>query len=341
MPAAAGYGYRRWTIIAAATLTLLACAQPNDQERTSMTGATQGATRLDTRPVLFGRFSIDVPTAMELQTQRYTVGRVALEDIASPVTDASFDSLWKAKRQTIAAEHNEDTKKTAKLVEETDLGRGSRALFYHGTQFSDAFWSVQALVRVDAAAIWLLIEDVKAPLDELKAEIANIAKSLSLGSPDEKGPGAAFSAGRWRVTIAPTSGEEAYVRFVRQADAADVPRELKIRTHVVEVVDERGLAERFSSLAGGLFAKLGVGTQTTRSGKRELAGLDGDEVIAKLKDDRSSMIGLKWEYHGTANAATKPAITIEAQSEDRNSDAVIRVWDKTLGSLRSTAPAGR
>ena len=306
-----------------------------------MTEATQRATRLDTRPVFFGRFSIDVPTAMDLQTQRYTIGRVAIEDIASPVNDATFDALWKTKRQTIAAERNEDTKQTATIVEETDLGRDARALFYHGTQFSDAFWSVQALVRNDTAAAWLLIEDVKAPLGELKAEITNVVKALSLGSAASPPPASGFSAGRWRVAMAPTSGEEAFVRFIRRADVADVPRELKIRTHVVEVVAERGLVERFSNLAGGLFVKLGVGTETVRSGERELAGLAGDEVIAKLKDEQSTMIGFKWEYHGTANAATKPAITIEAQSDDRNANAIVRAWDSTLGSLRSTSPTGR
>ena len=305
-----------------------------------MTAATQSATRLDARPVFFGRFSIDVPAAMQLQTQRYTIGRVAIEDVATPVTDATFDSLWKAQRQKIAAEQNEDTKRTAKIVEETEPARGARAVFYHGAQFGDSFWSAQALVRIDNAAAWLRIEDVKASVDEIKAEIGNVSKALSLGAnapPNAAGP--SFSAGRWRVALPPMGGEEAYVRFIRQGDTPGVPRELKVRTQVVEVVEERGLVDRFTDLAGGWFAKLGVGTETMRSGKREIAGLAGDEVIAKLKADQSSMIGLKWEYHGTANAPMKPAITIEGQSEDRDAGGLLRAWDNTLGSLRSAAPA--
>src|SRR5687767_6658720 len=122
----------RWGIAVAALVSLVGCAQPNDQERSSMSEATQGSTRVETRPVYFGRFAIDVPTNMTLEAERYVVGSVIIENIAAPVPKPAYDSLWRDRVARIGAEVNEDTKRRAEIVENVDLAPGARAVFYHG-----------------------------------------------------------------------------------------------------------------------------------------------------------------------------------------------------------------
>ena len=128
--------------------------------------------------------------------------------------------------------------------------------------------------------------------------------------------------------------EEAYARFEGH------PLGLKLRiqtneTHKDEPQNEGLLGRLTAVLATGFAA--GVDIEKIRTGKREIAGLKGEETVLRAKTKEKTDLSFIWRYAGKKDSGVYPEILIEIEAKDGQLEEKLKLWDALLNSFRSAA----
>jgi hypothetical protein len=123
--------------------------------------------------------------------------------------------------------------------------------------------------------------------------------------------------------------ENTYARF-------EGPMGTVIRVEMAEThkVDEAGVMDRLAASLAMNFAP-GVEVNKIRSGKRIVAGLEGQEIVTRLGDLNGKELFFAWDYQGKENSGDHPEIKIGIECQDINIDQKLKDWDKILLSFRS------
>jgi len=125
--------------------------------------------------------------------------------------------------------------------------------------------------------------------------------------------------------------EEAYSRFEKHP--LDPYLKLEVEIKVVEKVEETNLIERLSASLLSNFAP-GVNIDKIRTESREVAGLNGEEVVIRGTEEDDSNLIFSWRFPGVKNSATAPEILIKMDSKDGDLEAKLALWDDILNSFK-------
>jgi hypothetical protein len=319
----------------------IACGFGCTQESGKNTMQTQ---KEQTSPYGIGRFVIDIPAGMEYREGSYRMRYCELNEIAwqSMQTHKAVQEEWEKRAAEI--EKSKPPKGREKVIidrtEFTDIGKWCKGIFYYKESMSPNRGFLDLLLDAGATGLWLKFSADANAREKIYPFVTEIAKAYRAPShpysrveviPDRD----AFYLQYGAIDLPFEYKESTDVIF--RGHALDETLELNVETVVVDEVEEFNASERLTAMLASNFIP-GLKIDKIRSGERDIAGMKGEEIIVRLKEDGETTIRFGWGYSGQLDSAHQPRIKISIATQESRLEEKIALWDSILNSFR---PAGR
>lgn len=284
-----------------------------------------------------GRFSIDVPDTMKLAIQDQRIRSCDVKELVWP-TGKNKDQIREEVYKARIAEINKLKlpKNVTKIIMEDRMipqtGQWARGVFYYGdhTGNDEGFWDV--LVDVGPVGVWIKFNGQIEGKEEMFNWVIAVAKAYQSHSPEssnQSAQGDMFYLQHGAINLPYMEQEHTYARFEGQ------PLELKLEIKMDETqeVEKTGLVDKLGKI---LISNVtpGLNIHKIRSQKRTVAGLKGEEIILKMKEEGESTLRFGWQYQGKEDSGEHPEIDITMESPDGSLDEKIKIWDAVLDSMK-------
>ncbi|ABB30534.1 hypothetical protein GeomeDRAFT_2620 [Geobacter metallireducens RCH3] len=279
-----------------------------------------------------GRFSIDVPTEMKEAGRTHEFRYAEIEEFLWPKNVDREEARKEAWARRIAEiNSNRPPRGIKKIIVETkeslSVGKWSKGVLYYGNDMSskDGFWMIMAdYGQVGAIFIIKGLIEYEEPMFDDLLEIARNYEPMKQDKVDS------FHTAYGNITLPYLEQESSYVRFEGH------PLDLMLEIEMTETnnVEESGPVERLAAAISTNFAPT-VDVKKIRARKKNVAGLEGEELVVRLTDGGESELHFGWEYAGKQDSGEYPLIQIEMESPDGRVEEKLKVWDAILGSMKS------
>jgi len=289
--------------------------------------------------VYLGRFSIALPPGMsrsdgECEMQLLTIR----EDPLAPPFAEAWKAAWAGKLAAIEAMKTQRSRPRhlyGEVLARRELEPRFALVAYHADNVKEAA-RFEALRGLDGVGLWLRRPGDVADLDAIAAAMLKVGKAYRPrtkdGPPLEKEP-QAFHLARGAVLLPFEEQESAHAIFRGGPHGAEVD----LATGTVVKVERKGLFERFSESVITAGAAFGAGVSTVRSGKKEVGGLRGEELV--LRDGEKGELAFIWRYPGESESGARPEITLQMTAPQEPKREVMALWDALVASLLPAAEA--
>jgi hypothetical protein len=276
-----------------------------------------------------GRFALDLPEEFKLEIQSQKVRYAEISDFKwrDRARDKEREMLWSQKIAEIKKLKLPKGKNQI-IIEEvsfTNLGKWAKGVLYFGNYISPRtqYWTV--LIDYGSTGIWLQIDGIKK--DQMAKHFIHLLSHYRYGFSELTKDSFCLNYGR--IDLPYMEQESTYARF-----AGPMGMKLEIEMNETHQVEEAGLLDSFAASLATNFAP-GVDVDKIRTGKRKVADLPGEEIIARGTDKMGTDLFFAWDYQGKEDSGEYPAtqITIE-ESEDEHLEEKIKIWDAALDSFR-------
>ena len=290
-----------------------------------------------------GRFVVDIPAPMKFGGG-YSMRTFSLKEMVWKAESASEQAQdgWNNRIADINNMNPPEGIKNA-LIETSHIngiGKGFDLAFFYKDSLRPNRGYLDALLSTDTTGLWITAFGKATGKDFMYAKSTDLARAYR---PPTRRLG--------RATV--LKGRDAfYLRY----GAIDLPFEYKesvdiefsghpidekllicIKTKVIDKENKTGLLER---AANSMYMKLvpNLKIEKLRSGKRTVAGMQGEELIERFTDDGQNSLSFLWMSLGKRDSAHFPKTIMDMQSSDGHLEEKLALWDAILDSMR---PAGR
>ena len=284
-----------------------------------------------------GRFSVTVPQSMKNAARTASVRYRDIRETtwqAGAGSEVARNAAWE--RRIAEIEMLQPPQGKSKVIVETrtvdEIKPWCRAILYYGDKHDDetVYWDV--LLDTGRGGLWIQwsgLERSKEKMLGFSLDIARAYKVIDPAAPPPKEN--SFYLEHGYIALPYLEQEETYARFEGH------PLELKLEftTRAVHEVSESGLVERLAASLAMNFAP-GVDVDKLRTGKRSVAGLNGEEVIFRGTQDGKSELSFTWLFTGKVDSGNAPKISIEMEAPDGRVEEKMRVWDIILDSIKAS-----
>jgi hypothetical protein len=106
---------------------------------------------------------------------------------------------------------------------------------------------------------------------------------------------------------------------------------------VVYEVEKETLLDRLSSAVMNMGGMPGVDVVPQKYGRRTIAGMNGDEIILRMKENAREELKFLWRFRGEKGSSARPRISIAMESSVEKDDQKVALWNQVLDSLRPAA----
>jgi hypothetical protein len=292
-----------------------------------------------------GRFQIGVPTTLEPVYEAYALRDAGIDVHPWPQeAGADYERLWRERMEKIRATENVDRRTFAEILEQGELVPGVRVVVYRHPSRAEGTLNAEALLQRDGRAVWLSASMWRDSQDRLPEELKALFRSLvdSLRNveqrPELKREPGQFFVRTHALQVPPVSDagyERAEVRFVgalrngaRVGEAIDLTFNFSLTGRPApETRLERHRKSRSWLL------QLGMRQRTLRAGTRLVAGMPGDELIVRMREEDGETLSFEWEFNGEAGSAVRPRTIILMSGSPREQRALTALWDAILDSI--------
>ena len=315
---------RALAILVAGALLLCEAAAASSGVSKSMTQAAA------TRRHCVGRFSLDLPASFVPAGESYTFDYVEIEHLARPPGDMAWQQAWDARLAELRALERPPGRSST-VVRELELDPRTRGVFFYGNLHMARQVTLGGLRDAGTRLVWLTayaFEGKEPILQEVVSDVAGAYRPLE---PDSQIPAGAFCVGSGAVLLPYRTMETAYARFEDSKRGV----EIEIETESTLEPTRKGLIGRFAEVLTTLIGG-GISVDRLRAGAREVAGLPGEEVLARLGEGADVEFSFDWLYPGDPDSGARPEISIQLTAPDGESGPVIEEWDAVLASVRPT-----
>jgi hypothetical protein len=319
----------RWLL----SLALLSCSRGGPKKEEGMSPEPAA----DMVRQCLGRFCLDVHKTMARSADTYEVQGVQIEELAWP---AQVKNPWEqtflariARIEALKAEREDPGDPQGNIRErrtfKPNLLQG--AYFYRYDNPELGTWG--ALLDAGTAGAWFQIDADSEHYEQAAqrlTEVANAYRLLEAGVARPT-PGKNWFYLRQGVISLPFQlGEEAHARF----EGHPLKVKLDVTLETVFEIEQKGLMERFASAlekSGGTLLGASI---PVRSGKRQVAGLPGEEMILKSNERNRSNLHFLWTTPGKVSSGNHPKIVVEMESSADQTDEKMALWDILVNSIR-------
>ncbi len=105
--------------------------------------------------------------------------------------------------------------------------------------------------------------------------------------------------------------------------------------HKDEAPDTGLIARTAAAIASGFATGLEI--KKIRSGKRKLAGIEGEEEVVSATADGKTQLDFGWRFAGRKESGDYPKIRVRMESADGQLDEKLKLWDAVLNSFKPVA----
>ena len=310
-------------------LSLLACQNGEGKDKQS-----KGANK-SMKIYSMGRFSIDVPAAMKQAIQDQRIRSCDVSEFVWPTNknkDQIRDEVFKVRLAEINnLERPEKVKKI--IIEDRNIpktGQWARGIYYYGNhnQDDEGFWDM--LVDAGPVGLWIKFNGRLEAKEEMFNWVVDVAKAYQSHLPENQSTqGNRFYLQHGAINLLYRNQEHTYARF----EGHPLNLKLEITMNETQEVEKAGLADKLGKI---LISNVtpGLDIHKIRSHKRTIAGLKGEEIILKMKEEGESTLRFGWQYQGKEDSGEYPEIDITMESPDGSLDEKIKIWDAVLDSMK-------
>jgi hypothetical protein len=286
-----------------------------------------------------GRFSINVPQSMKQVARTASLRHRELREVIWPTgvaPETATRTAWEKRIAEIEMLQAPEGKAKA-LIEERDMTEPSvlmRAVLYFGDKDGGDRVFCDLLTARRQSGIWIKSVGVQTKVQKMMEQNADIARAYHPLDPAAPLPKENFFyLEHGYIELPYRSQEETYTRF----EGHPLELKLEFKTTVVHKVSESGLVDRLAASLAMNFAP-GVDVDRLRTGKRNVAGLPGEEVVFRGTQDGKSELSFTWLFTGKVDSGDAPKISIEMEAKDGRLEEKLKAWDALLDSIK---PVGR
>ena len=305
-----------------------AMASPNEQT------VTYGA----------GRFVIDIPLSMQYRGGSFHARYCELEEIVWPDTDSIHhaEAIWQERLEEI--KHiNPPKGKDHVIIDIIDfpsVGKWCKGVFYYKEPKDPKRGYIDLLLDSGPTGLWIRFSADAQEKAKIIAFVTKIAKAYRppaqrLGKATVLKNVDSFYLEYGAIDLPFKYKESADIGF--KGHRLDKDLELSVETRVIHKEKKAGLLERAAASIASNYAP-GVKLEKIRSGKRTVAGLEGEELIEIAREDDEESLSFAWMYLGKVDSGHYPNVVISMDSGAKEREQKIASWDSILNSMR---PAGR
>ncbi len=299
-----------------------------------------------------GRFLIDVPASMEFSYSHAYVAGFWIS--AQEETQQAFDARVQARQVEIESAPDSPGRKNLERAEDYRNNGFTGKIFRYGREITKGEengkpvdWvnvKLEAYVHLNGVSF-----DFKAPDGYDAEKTANLPKLLDKLRlvPQKEIPGAAgfcFGLGMF-VDPLPADDTEGIAVLAGFPDHPDLA--LALNTRAGTKPDKEGRLERDAAVDAEMPLWLRPLMDKLRKGKRNIHGIEGDEVAEKWRElNFVHTYGFNWEVNGTESDVFVPFMHLEMStghpvnagarpvSTFLGEEALIQLWDKISSSIR-------
>lgn len=291
-----------------------------------------------------GRFSIAVPYEMKLAVRTAELRYVEIDEILWP-KDVNHEQARNAEWKKLMSDIKKLTpplhtgKVILRIQDFPGTGNWARGAFYHknGDAPDEATWFL--LADTGSVTLWLkgdstLVED-EINTNRMANNINNIVRNYNaqdmrkfVGQHQDN----RFYLKHGVINLPYLEQEESYIRF--EGHPLDLVLDIKMEMDVGYYRETVGLIEKTKGMLAEAALEPGLSISKIRLGKREIAGMKGEESILRMSEDGDKTLKFIWEFNGKEDSGEYPTTTIEMEAPDGKLDEKIAIWDAVLDSMK-------
>jgi hypothetical protein len=242
-----------------------------------------------------------------------------------------------------------DTKKltspngTDKVIISTNdfpaVGKWIKGMFFHDKNYGsdEGVWTL--LMDAGQIGVWLkgdptMVEDENVS-HKMVRNLENIAKSyqaLDLKKLNGQQPDNRFYLQHGIINLPYSAHEESIVRLEGHPHITKLLIEMEMDfNHEIETTS---LIKGTKAMLAAALVTPGGSISKVRLGKREVAGMPGEEAVLKIREGNETELVFTWEYNGKDDSGEYPTTRINMESPDGNLDEKLKIWDAVLDSMK-------
>jgi hypothetical protein len=310
-------------------------------------GTKRPTSQGDNKPMerhYLGRYSIDIPTEIK-EAQGSRTHNLRFTDINEIVwhEGMSHEEAREKEWNNFLTETNKLTPPRGKdrviirIFDNPNVGKFAKAMFfydYYGRP-KTATWAL--LLDTGRIGIWIkdnppgLVEEENKSGNAIN-NIINIGKSYrTIDSGLTKREGEWFYTKYGAFNLPYLWHEKSYIRF----EGATLKIEIEMNMDHSHSIEEHGLISKTNALVSSGYATAAkVKLKRIRSQKRVVAGMQGEEEIDCLTDNKGEMLDFGWEFVGKEDRGDYPTTRITMESANGNLEDKLKIWDDILNSMQ-------
>ncbi len=287
------------------------------------------------RQHLVGRFSLHLPNTFTTKRSRFVFSNVIVGE--EHYTKTTSDKAGKEQRlKQFYMKANElgprldGSPWIAKENPARDIGNWAHFIAKQQGMTGKSIVDFNLLVDYDNVFVHYSGPGALAKYDKALAWFSDIAKNFHVYNSHAQVPvGGAFHLMLGYIRLPYDRREETYAEFDYQSQGLT----LTFKTLTVYRVEPSTLSERLEA-ALLTWVIPGFSVDKIHSGKRELDGLKGDELIMRTTEKHRTQIQFMWNYPGKPDSGEHPNIQIEMVTTEGDLKEQRQVWEQVLAGFR-------
>jgi hypothetical protein len=217
------------------------------------------------------------------------------------------------------------------------VGQWAKGAFYHrdGDAADEATWSL----LLDTGTVGVLFKGRSVLVEKenkshlMLNNINNLCESYHNTDTNASNPMEnSFYLQHGMINLPYSWQEESYASF--KGHALNLNLSIKMQMDIGHYRETMGLIEGTKGMIDDASREPGISFSIVRLGKREVAGMKGEESILRASDNDKKSLLFAWEFNGKEDSGEYPTTTIEMEAPDGKLDEKIAIWDAVLDSMK-------
>ncbi|MDD2335676.1 MAG: T6SS immunity protein Tli4 family protein [Geobacteraceae bacterium] len=290
-----------------------------------------------------GRFSIAVPAVMKLDERTSKLRFAEITEVVWPhnmSNEQARDTEWDKFMSEIKRLKPPKGKNNViiKINEFPGVSKWAKGVYYYYADFRsiDGKWAL--LMDTGSVGVWFkgnsVVEKENAN-HYLEQNIEASAKAYIYANnqlPKTLPKGDWFYLEKGAINRPYRSQEESSARF--DGHSLNLVLDIKMEMDMDYYRETMGLIEGTKGMIDEASREPGISFSIVRLGKREVAGMKGEESILRASDNGKKSLLFAWEFNGKEDSGEYPTTTIEMEAPDGKLDEKIAIWDAVLDSMK-------
>lgn len=330
-----------WTKpVLALLFILLACATSQGCDKNTL---EKGVNKnMDTHYI--GRFAIAIPTEMKLKIRSAKLRDAEIKEIVwskNVSSEQARTSEWErymTEINKLAAPKDKDNV-IINQYELPNFDKWVKGVFYYNDHFDRD--SAQSTLLMDSGQIgvWINMDGIVVEKEKvIPKTIPNYETIVKAYQPPntvkqiKQQPDNRFYLQYGVINLPYYVQEESIARFEGHPLITKLLIEMEMDMN--HEIEPQALIKGTKAMIAAALITPGGSISKIRLGKREVAGMQGEEAVLKVREGKETDLVFTWEFNGKDDSGEYPTTRINMEAPDGNLEEKLKIWDAVLDSMK-------